>query len=421
MRAEVISIGDELTSGQRLDTNSQWISERLGELGIPVMFHTTVADDLAANILVFRQACDRADIIISTGGLGPTADDLTRQSLAEMAGVDLVQDEAALAHIQALFARRKREMPPSNLIQTMFPHGSQVIPNPHGSAPGIDLQIARYDRGPARIFALPGVPAEMKEMWAQTVAPTISERCSETGQRKVICHHRIKCFGVGESDLEAMLPDLIRRGRVPSVGITVSKATITLRITAEGESPAAALAAMSPTVATIQQCLGDLVYGEEDDELQQAVLRMLRQREKTLAVAEWGTGGMISHWLSECPEAAGTFWGSVIVSDGASESRILGSKSREAASFGGDHEETATTMASGCRERFAVDYALAVGPFPAIVPAGSPPGTVHFAIASSAGTVTKSVPFTGHPDILKVRAGKQALDFLRLNLKAAPV
>src|SRR3954468_21836682 len=108
MRAEIISIGDELTSGQRLDTNSQWLTERLGELGVSVLFHTTVADDLAANVLVFRQACERADLIVATGGLGPTADDLTRQAIAEMAGVDLVQDDASLAHIQALFARRKR-------------------------------------------------------------------------------------------------------------------------------------------------------------------------------------------------------------------------------------------------------------------------------------------------------------------------
>src|SRR5689334_2211125 len=127
MLAEIISIGDELASGQALDTNSQWLSQRLGELGIPVRFHTTVADDQAANVLVFQQAIERADIIIATGGLGPTADDLTRQVLADVAGVDLVQDDGALAHIRALFARRKREMPERNLVQAQFPRGSRVI------------------------------------------------------------------------------------------------------------------------------------------------------------------------------------------------------------------------------------------------------------------------------------------------------
>src|SRR4051812_24705923 len=164
MRAEVISIGDELTSGQRLDTNSQWLSERLGEIGIPVMFHTTVADDLEANVRVFREAADRADVVIATGGLGPTADDLTREALARMLGVELVLDEAALAYIRGLFARRKRDMPERNVVQAMFPAGSRVIPNPHGTAPGIDIDVPRSGRTAARIMALPGVPAEMREM-----------------------------------------------------------------------------------------------------------------------------------------------------------------------------------------------------------------------------------------------------------------
>src|SRR5262245_7193350 len=272
MRAEIISIGDELTTGQRLDTNSQWLAERLLEIGVPVAFHTTVGDQLADNVLVFRQACERADLVVATGGLGPTADDLTRQALADVAGVELVQDDASLAHIKALFARRKREMPASNIIQAQFPQGSRPIFNPNGSAPGIDISIDRAVGKPARVFALPGVPAEMKEMWAATVGPAIQEHI---GVKKVIAHYRIKCFGVGESDLEAMLPDIIARNRYPLVGITVSQATITLRVTAEGETPAAAREAMQPTIETIHQCLGDLIFGYEEDELEDAVIRLL--------------------------------------------------------------------------------------------------------------------------------------------------
>ena len=233
MHAEIISIGDELTSGQRLDTNSQWLSTRLGELGVQVMYHTTVADDLEANVQVFRQAAQRADLIVATGGLGPTADDLTRDALAAVAGVELVLDEAALAHIESLFARRKRPMPERNRVQAMFPRGSRVIPNPAGTAPGIDIEMPRPGKSPARIFALPGVPAEMHEMWEQTVAPAIA---ALMGKPRVIRHKQIKCFGVGESDLEQMLPDMIRRGRDPQVGITVHGATITLRITASGDT-----------------------------------------------------------------------------------------------------------------------------------------------------------------------------------------
>src|SRR5947208_846830 len=181
MHAEIISIGDELTSGQRLDTNSQWLAERLLEIGVPVAFHTTVGDQLTDNVLVFRQACERADILLVTGGLGPTADDLTRQALAEVAGVELVQDDVSLAHIKTLFAKRKREMPPANVVQAQFPQGSRPIFNPNGSAPGIDMLIEVAADGTrrvpttkaARVFALPGVPAEMKEMWAATVGPAI--------------------------------------------------------------------------------------------------------------------------------------------------------------------------------------------------------------------------------------------------------
>ena len=382
MRAEIISIGDELTSGQRLDTNSQWLAERLLELGVPVVFHTTVGDVLADNVEVFRRAVDRAEIVVASGGLGPTADDLTRHAIAEVAGVELVRDDSALAHIKALFARRKREMPPANEIQAMFPHGSQVIDNPHGSAPGIDMEIAR-----ARVFALPGVPAEMKEMWSASVAPAIRQHL---GIRKTICHYRIKCFGVGESDLEAMLPDLIARQRYPLVGITVSQATITLRITAEGETREAALATMQPTIDTIHQCLGDLVFGYEDDELSDVVVRLLRERKKTLVVSEWGTCGLISQWLAETG-ADDVFCGGSVTT----RARLWD----EPVSVGG------------------VDLELAIGPQPqADSPSTATGNIVVVLVHNKNQVIRKEFPFAGHPDILRPRAAKQALNLLRLHL-----
>ncbi|MEE9603802.1 MAG: CinA family nicotinamide mononucleotide deamidase-related protein, partial [Thermoguttaceae bacterium] len=295
MIAEVISIGDELTSGQRLDTNSQWISQRLAELGVRVGFHTTVADDLAASIAIFQAAVGRADLVVTTGGLGPTADDLTRESLAAAAGCELVRNDDALETIREMFRRFGRKMPRSNELQAMFPAGSRPIPNAHGTAPGIAMEFARPSREPCRLFALPGVPTELFGMWQQSVAPAIS---AALPAGRVIRHRRIKCFGAGESKMEEMLPDLVRRGRTPSVGITASGATITLRITAEGANEEECHAAMEPTVATIRECLGTLVFGEEDDELEHAVARLLAERDATLAVAEWGTGGQIAHWLA---------------------------------------------------------------------------------------------------------------------------
>lgn len=419
MRAEIISIGDELTSGQRLDTNSQWLAERLGELGVTVMFHTTVADDLAANVMVFRQACERADLVVATGGLGPTADDLTRQAIAEMAGVDLVQDNASLDHIKAMFARRKREMPPANNIQAMFPQGAKPIFNPHGTAPGIDFWYVSTARKSTRIFAVPGVPAEMKELWDGTVKGEIQKMQEARGIKKVIVHHRLKCFGVGESDLEAMLPDLIRRGRSPSVGITVSKATITLRITAEGENEPAARALMQPTITTIHQCLGSLVYGEEDDELQHAVVHMLRERGLTLAVAECGTGGLISHWLSECDPEGVVFREARIFRTAQAAADFLDLKPGVAASNQPSSPDFAASLAAHLRAEAGTDLSISIGPFPQPDSATTTPGEVHFALARPAGVLVKSSAFAGHPEILKPRAAKQVLNLLRLEIGQA--
>lgn len=409
--AEVIAIGDELTSGQRLDTNSQWLSERLGELGIRVLFHSTVGDDLDANARVFREAFQRADLIVCTGGLGPTADDLTRQALAAATGLELIRDDDALATIRAMFARRKREMPDRNVSQAMFPKGSRVVPNPHGTAPGIDLTVAREGGASCRIFALPGVPAEMCEMWHETLAPAISEM---TGGGKVIRHRRIKCFGVGESDLEQMLPDLVRRGREPSVGITVSQATITLRVTATGDSTAACDQLMAPTIETMHTCLGDLVFGQEDDELQHAVVRLLRERGQTLSVAEWGSGGLLSKWLSEADEEAASFLGGMIVR-GQRQSELLASPML-LAEHGQHSAQLAMAMAEQCREQFATDFGVAISAFPQSDADGGTPGRVAFAVASRTGGETHESPFAGHPAILKPRAAKQALNLLRKQL-----
>ncbi|HZN36555.1 MAG TPA: CinA family nicotinamide mononucleotide deamidase-related protein [Pirellulaceae bacterium] len=406
MRAEIIAIGDEMTTGQRLDTNSQWLAERLLEIGVPVAFHTTVGDQLADNVLVFRQACERADIVVASGGLGPTADDLTRQALADLAGVPLVQDDAMLEHIKALFARRKRAMPPANVVQALFPQGSRPIPNPHGSAPGIDIEIPRAGGKSARVFAVPGVPAEMKEMWAASVGPAIRERL---GIRKVIAHHRLKCFGVGESDLEAMLPDLIARQRYPLVGITVSQATITLRITAEGETAEAARAAMQPTIETIEQCLGDLIFGEEDEELEHAVIRRLLDRRETLAVVEWGTGGVLANWLSECPGSSGVFEGGLVVRNHVALESMLPVRPEAWRNEGFRSASFTGELARAALERFGTDWVLVVGPFPE----DERDIAVFLGMATKDGVITKPITFAGHPSILKDRTAKQALDWLR--------
>ncbi|MBM4057905.1 MAG: competence/damage-inducible protein A, partial [Planctomycetes bacterium] len=287
MLAEVIAIGDELVSGQRLDTNSRWLSAELGVLGVPVTFHTTAADTLEAGLEAFRVAAGRADLVVATGGLGPTADDLTRDVLAALVDRPLVVSPTALETIAARFAARGMPCPESNRRQAMFPVGGREIPNPNGTAPGIDLSIGDAGRS-CRIFTLPGVPAEMRTMWRLTVGPAIAAILPAAA---TIVQRRIKCFGAGESAIEALLPDLVRRGREPLVGITAHEATITLRIAARGRDEADCQRRIAATEAVIRECLGELVFGVEDEELEDATLGAVAAAGGTLGIAEVGTSG----------------------------------------------------------------------------------------------------------------------------------
>jgi len=394
MQAEIISIGDEITSGQLLDTNSQWLSQRLEERGIRVLYHTTVGDELEPNVDVFGQAIQRADLVIATGGLGPTADDLTREALAQAIGVPLQLDPEALEYINALFVRRNRPMPEQNKLQAMFPAGSTVVKNPNGTAPGIDMEIPREGRMPCRVICLPGVPAEMVEMWNDSVE-TIVDGLANGLNRRVIRRRLIHCFGAGESQIESMLPDLIRRGRRPTVGITASKATITLRIAADGETEQECLAAIEPTVATIYRCLGSLVFGEGDDTLQQVVVRLLREREKTLATAECGTAGLVAEWFGEVTDARSVYRGGLVVTAPADD---------------------VETMAANCRQQFDADFGLAIGPFPGNGVQDGVAQPVVLALSSSEGIELKTIPFGIHPALTRIYYAKHALNLLRLVL-----
>lgn len=283
--AEVISIGDEITSGANLDTNSQWLSQRLGELGYRVLFHTTVGDDLAACTQAFSLAAKRAAVVVATGGLGPTADDLTREAIAAATQRPLELDPHSLQHIEAIFARRGRPMPERNRQQAMRPGGSDVIPNPQGTAPGIHLPLPELD---SRIIALPGVPAEMHEMWLATVEPILSTGPSSV-IRSVIRRAVVKCFGIGESDMESLLGDMIARQRSPLVGITVSKATISLRIEAIAATEAEALQQIATTRSEIYQKAAPYIFGEGDGfELEHAIVQRLQKLGRKLRLIEVG-------------------------------------------------------------------------------------------------------------------------------------
>jgi nicotinamide-nucleotide amidase len=400
--AEVIAIGDELTTGARLDTNSRWISAELALLGIPVAFHTTAPDTLAAGLEAFRIAAGRADVVVATGGLGPTADDLTRDVLAALAGAPLDLDAAALAVIESRFARRNAAMPESNRRQALFPRGSRIVPNPDGTAPGIDLDVP----GPAGrrccVIALPGVPAEMKRMWRETVAAALA---AVVPGGATILQRRIKCFGAGESAIEGMLPDLIRRGREPLVGITAHEATITLRITARGRDEAACRAAIAADEATIRGCLGPLVYGVEDDEVEDAAVRAVASAGLRLASAESGTAGRVAALLAAA-RGPGNVATDVVTGGLVLPPHAAG---------------TGPAAAEALAERARRDFAAAVG----LGVAGPRPGPegrtlLDMALAGPFGTVRIEHTLGGGPDLAGSRAAKTAVDLVRRTVAEIP-
>ena len=303
MLAEIIAIGDELTSGQRLDTNSQWLSRELGLLGIPVGYHTTACDTLAAGVHAFQTAARRAQVVVATGGLGPTADDLTRDVLSELSGQRLVLSQQALEVIASRFLTRHAVMPESNRRQAMFPQGSSPIENPDGTAPGIKMVLPAPDgwgEGVGSVvYALPGVPAEMRRMWDETVSGDLKQ---VAGKKRVLRHRRLKCFGAGESAIEEMLPGIIERGRDPTVGITAHEATITLRISAWADDDDNCWEKIKTTEKIIRETLGQLVFGEEDDEVEDAAAAALLAASASLASVAAGTAGRVASLFAQAAD-----------------------------------------------------------------------------------------------------------------------
>ena len=420
MKAEIIAIGTELVSGQSLDTNSQWLSQNLGALGIPVHFHTSIGDDMAENLAAFRIAIDRADLVITSGGLGPTQDDLTRDVLAGVAGVELREDADSLKAIEGLFARRNRIMTGRNRGQALLPVGAEALANPIGTAPGMAMMV-----GSSLVACLPGVPTELKRMFAEQVVPQLKKRGLVT---RIIAHRKINLFGKGESDVEADALDLTARGRKPEVGITASQATISFRISAEGDTEAEAMAAMEPTAAIIYERFADLVVGEGTADVAEATAKELDRTGLTIATAESCTGGLLAYGIATVPGASRHLLGGVVAYTVESKIKPLGVPPELIAAEGVVSATVAGRMAAQVRDRFGTDIGLAVTGFagPELDETARPGqtiGEVYVALAMPDGEIktTKLELGPEQPrDVIQRRAAKIALNLARLALRQLP-
>ncbi len=410
--AVIVGVGTELTSGLTVDTNSPYISRRLAELGIVTLGHEIVDDHVGRIGEAISRAAERADVVIVTGGLGPTADDLTRQALAKAMGVELVLDEASLAEIAAFFRLRGRTMNQTNRVQAMLPSGADALANAAGTAPGIFARV-----GKARVFVVPGVPAEMRRMIADHILPRLAELAGDW--RTVF--RTVLAFGTGESDIASRLADLMSRKANPLVGTTVAAGVISVRITARAETEGLARRSAEATLQTVRERLGNYVFGEDDDTLAAAVGRMLRDRGDTLCLAESCTGGRIGELITAVPGASETFVGGVICYDNRIKRDLLGVPAERLQTHGAVSEPVAAALATGARERFSATYALAVTGIAG--PGGGtedkPVGLVYTALAGPSGARVQRNVFPGDRATIRLRSALTALNMLRVELAAS--
>jgi nicotinamide-nucleotide amidase len=415
MGTEILTIGTELLLGQIVDTNASWIAERLAEAGIDVFFKTTVGDNWGRIEGALRQALQRAEVIITTGGLGPTEDDLTRDVVAAVLERPLRLDPAVLAHIEQRFAHRKLPMPENNRKQAMVPEGAEVLPNPNGTAPGLFL------KSDGRCVAcLPGVPAEMKPLLTEQVIPRIRE---SYGIRSRIVSRVLRTCGISESKLDQAIGDYFREMRNPTIGVLARAGEIHVRLTCKGEDPAEITRILDDLEGKIRERLGHLIFGRDDEMLEALVGRLLRQRNATLAVAESCTGGLVASRLTDIPGSSDYFERGIVAYSIACKEQLLGVPQVLIRQHGAVSLEVARAMADGVRRQSGTTYGLATTGIAG--PTGGTPekpvGLVFIALACDGGDLVREYRFHGGRELIKYRASQMALELLRRHLLGVAV
>lgn len=414
-RAGVISVGDELILGQTLDTNAKWVSEQLVSAGVVPVERATVPDDLRAQAGVFARLARVCDLLICTGGLGPTADDLTRAALGEAMGEELVSDGAALREISEWFASRSRTMPAMNAVQALRPRSARCLQNANGTAPGLYASMPRPDGLSCDVFCLPGPPGEMRPMFIRDVLPAIR---AEPG--RLVRTRSVHTFGIGESALAERLGNLMDRGRNPLVGTTASGGVVTCRIRYEGGGePAVVDRALDELVGEVRRLGAPYVFGEGPETLASVVLGTLGARGETLGVIESCTAGMLGSLLGDVPGASRAFLGGLVTYANTLKEQLAGVARATLAEHGAVSAEAAREMAVGGLERLGVSHCLAITGVAG--PDGGTPekpvGTVWIARASVGATAeVRGFRMVGDRQGVRDWSAKSALMMLVLHL-----
>jgi nicotinamide-nucleotide amidase len=410
MGAEIFSVGTELLLGQIIDTNAAYLGQQLARLGIDCFHQTTVGDNTERLAQALRTALLRSRLIITTGGLGPTEDDVTAAAVARAFELELALHEPSAEAIRRLLAARNFPFIPAHLKQAYIPAGAQALPNPVGTAPGF---IAEKDGN--TVISLPGPPPEMKPMFEQSVAPYLRQL---SGGGTI--HSRVLRFmGIGESLIEDKLKDLIAAQSNPTIAPLASHGLVRIRLTAKAATEAEARALIAPVEVEILRRMGEFIVGSDEDDVEATVGRLLREKGLKLAVAESCTGGLIGHRLTNIPGASDYFLAGLVGYGNKAKQTLLRVPEETLNKYGAVSRETALAMARGAREAGGADFGLAdtgiAGPG-----GGSeakPVGLVYGAIVTANKEHCEEFRFRGERDLIKWQASGAALNLLRRALE----
>jgi competence/damage-inducible protein CinA-like protein len=413
---ELVNTGSELMLGRVLNSHQQWLCRQLADRGYRVGRQVAVADGALEIELAVREALSRADLVLTTGGLGPTSDDLTRDSIARLLGRQLREDAETLAHIQAFFARRNRPMPERTRLEAQVPLGASILPNLHGTAPGLAIEVSPNpfrDQGRGSwLIMLPGPARELRPLFTNFVVPFL-QRAVPLPEPFVCC--TLRTVGLGESVVQERIGEAL--GGLVSAGLEVGYCArpgqVDVRLAATGDSAAKLVAEAE---AVVQERLGPEIFGIDDEELEEVVIRLLAERGQTLAVAESCTGGCLADRLTNVPGASAVLRAGLVTYSNEAKQAVLGVRAETLDRHGAVSEAVASEMAEGARRVSRADYAIATTGIAG--PAGGTPekpvGTVFIAVASSQGTEVKKMFNAWDRRTFKEVTVRQALDQLRL-------
>ncbi len=408
-KASIISVGNEVLSGKTVDTNAAYVGRQLIAAGLPVVSSYTAADLEDSILRVLRLAAEDADVIIVTGGLGPTDDDVTRQAFAKLLGTELELKPELQAHVEEFFTRRALRMPERNKIQACIPKGAEAIPNKWGTAPGVLVE-----KDGKLFFSLPGVPSEMEHMFQNSILP----RLKELSRDQAVAVRRLKCFGAGESMVAEMIGNAMDRDRNPLVNCTVGRGVLTLEVVAVAGAQGEAEEMADGEAANLRRILGTLVYGTGDETLAEVVGRRLVATNGTVALAESCTGGLVGKLITDVPGASQYFLRGWITYSNEAKAQDLDVPADLIERHGAVSEQVAQAMAQGARRKAGTTYAIAITGIAG--PDGGteqkPVGLVYVAVDGDDGTETLRFVFQADRRNVRLRAALTALNMLRRRL-----